>query len=103
VAAIPLQARSADLFLSYWGLHCLADPAAAIAEAARVLASGGRLVGASFVTGTSLRQRLLVRPNHSAFGEVPSVGQLRAWLEDRFAQVELSTSGPFAYFRALSA
>jgi ubiquinone/menaquinone biosynthesis C-methylase UbiE len=101
VTAVPLETGSADLFISYWGLHCLADPESAIEAAARVLAPRGRLVGASFVTGASLRQRLIVRPNHSAFGEVPSAAELRAWLDHRFTEVELSTSGPFAYFSAL--
>ena len=59
---LPLEDSSADLFLSYWGLHCFPDPAAAIAEAARVLKPGGRLVGATFVRGPSLRQRLTAAP-----------------------------------------
>jgi SAM-dependent methyltransferase len=60
---LPVPTASADLFLSYWGLHCFEDPAAAIAETARVLKPGGRLVGSCFVRGAeSLRQRLLIRP-----------------------------------------
>ena len=46
---LPLEDSSADLFLSYWGLHCFPDPRAAIVEIGRVLKPGGRLVGASFV------------------------------------------------------
>lgn len=37
---IPLPDDSADLFLSYWGLHCFDDPAAALREAARILKPG---------------------------------------------------------------
>src|ERR1700754_4591723 len=51
-ADIPLPSASVDLFLSFWGLHCFPDPAAAIAETARLLASDGRLVGCTFVRGT---------------------------------------------------
>jgi SAM-dependent methyltransferase len=98
--ALPIGAGAADLVLSYWGLHCLSDPETALDEVARVLRPGGRLIGASLLTGGSLRQRLLVRPHHSAFGAVPDEDQLGRWLERRFTQVELSTSGPLAYFSA---
>ena len=101
VAAIPAPDGGADLFLSLWGLHCLDRPEAALDEAARCLRQGGRLTGASFVTGTALRQRLLVRPHHGAFGEVVAPGVLCGWLEARFDAVELDVSGPFAYFTAL--
>jgi ubiquinone/menaquinone biosynthesis C-methylase UbiE len=40
--AIPVDDGSVDLFISYWGLHCFADPRAAIAEAHRCLRAGGR-------------------------------------------------------------
>jgi ubiquinone/menaquinone biosynthesis C-methylase UbiE len=33
--SLPLEAAGAGLFLSYFGLHCLPDPAAALQEAAR--------------------------------------------------------------------
>ena len=31
---LPLEDGIADLFLSYWGLHCFEEPAAAMLEAA---------------------------------------------------------------------
>lgn len=40
---LPLPSACANLFLSFWGLHCFADPAEALAEAARILKPGGRL------------------------------------------------------------
>ncbi len=79
-AGLPLEDHSADLFLSYWGLHCYADPRAAIEEMARVLKPGGRLVGASFVRGPSLRQRLLLRPNAGGFGPMCTEAELLQWL-----------------------
>ena len=98
--AVPIPDGAADLFLSYWGLHCFDDPEAALDEARRCLGPGGRLVGASFVTRPTRRNHLLVRPNHSAFGRVVGPEQLSEWLEARFAEVETEVSGPFAYFEA---
>jgi ubiquinone/menaquinone biosynthesis C-methylase UbiE len=46
--ALPHADRSADLVTLHQVLHYLADPVAAIAEAARVLAPGGRLLIADF-------------------------------------------------------
>jgi ubiquinone/menaquinone biosynthesis C-methylase UbiE len=99
---IPLPAASAELFLSYWGLHCFDDPAAALVEAARVLEPGGRLVGASFVRGTdTLRQRLLIRPHRGDFGPLGTEPEIESW----FAAAGLdlrstSRSGPLLYFDA---
>jgi SAM-dependent methyltransferase len=98
--SVPVPDGSADLFLSLWGLHCFDDPEAALDEAQRCLRPGGSLVGASFVTGSGLRNRLLIRPHHSAFGLVVGANTLRGWLFERFELVEFEVSGPFAYFRA---
>lgn len=100
VEALPFDDQSADLFLSYWGLHCVADPEQAIAEAHRCLRPGGRLVGGAIVSGHSLRQRLFVRPHHSAFGKVGSAKELRRWIEARFGQARVEVSGALAYFEA---
>ncbi len=79
---LPVEDGAADLFLSYFGLHCFGDPRAAIVEAVRCLRPGGRLVGASFVTGTRTLDRIRVRPNHGLFGPVGSEQDLRRWLDD---------------------
>jgi SAM-dependent methyltransferase len=99
---IPLPDSSADLFLSYWGLHCFDDPAAALAEAARVLEPGGRLVGSTFLLGRDiLRQRLLVRPGTGDFGNPPTERGLLAALETAgFAAPSISRSGPMSFFEA---
>lgn len=101
-ADLPLPSESADLFLSFWGLHCYADPRAALAEASRVLRPGGRLVGASFVRGEdTLRQRLLVRPDTGGFGRLGTEDEIRGWMGG--AGLALSSarrSGPMLFFDA---
>jgi SAM-dependent methyltransferase len=99
--SIPVDDGSVDLFLSYWGLHCFADPRAALAEAHRCLRSGGRLIGGSITTGSSLRQRLFVHPNRGVMGGVGSAEDVRGWIEDRFDRARLQVSGAFAYFSAV--
>jgi ubiquinone/menaquinone biosynthesis C-methylase UbiE len=99
--AIPVAASSADLFLSYWGLHCFPDPRAAIEEVARVLRPGGRLVGSCFVLGDSLRQRLQLKPHTTDFGPMCTEPELLEWLaEAGLRDVSASRSGLFMFFEA---
>lgn len=78
---LPLRSGSADLFLSFWGLHCFDDPAAALAESARVLKPGGRLVASCFVRGDdSLRQvTSSVRVQATSVGLAPSQRSAPPW------------------------
>lgn len=100
---LPLPSESTDLFLSFWGLHCFDDPPAALAEAARVLKPGGRLVGSCFVRGSdSLRQRLLIRPGSGDFGQVGTQPEVEAWLVAAgFELSSMKRSGPMLFFDAV--
>jgi SAM-dependent methyltransferase len=102
---IPQPDDSADLFLSYWGLHCFSDPAAALAEAARILKPGGRLVGSTFVRDRdNLRSRLLIRPETGDFGNPGTSVEVRRWLEAAgFTALRIERSGPMRFFEAQSA
>lgn len=99
---IPVPDDSADLFFSYWGLHCFADPAAALVEAARALRPGGRLVGSTFVRGRdNLRQRLLIRPGSGDFGNPGTEEEVNRWLREAgFTVPRTRRSGPMLFFDA---
>jgi SAM-dependent methyltransferase len=96
---LPVEDGSADLFLSYFGLHCFPHPDAAVREAARCLRVGGRLVGSTIVLGDRRLDRLRVRPGVGAFGPVGSETDLEGWLLDAgYADVEIDRRGVFAVF-----
>lgn len=98
---LPLEDASADLFLSFWGLHCFPDPAGAVAEIGRVLKPGGRLVGASFVRGPSLRQRLTLRPHRGDFGPIGTEADLLGWLSAAGLETTgKGRSGLYMFFQA---
>jgi ubiquinone/menaquinone biosynthesis C-methylase UbiE len=98
---LPLEDASVDLFLSFWGLHCFPDPAAAVAEIGRVLKPGGRLVGASFVRGSSLRQRLILRPDRGDLGPMGTEADLLDWFANADLEVNgTERSGLYMFFEA---
>ena len=100
--ALPVESASADLFLSNFGLHCFAEPRAAVEEIARVLRPGGRLVGA-VVVPTGGRAGLLIRPNHGGFGPMATIEDLEVWMEAAgLRDVAFDRRGAFAYFNGRS-
>ena len=85
-----------DLCLCFNGLHCLPDPAAAVREIARCLASGGRLIGDTVVRGAGLRQAMIIGAFRRAglFGSGGTADDLHHWLTDARLRVDRLTTSP---------
>ncbi len=97
---LPFADEEVDLFLSYSGLHMVPDPQRAVAEIARCLKPGGRLIGTTFFSDASLRARALFRiGSYSGHPLPPSREALRGWLETAgFDQSEIGPQPGFATF-----
>ncbi|MGV0740778.1 class I SAM-dependent methyltransferase [Mycolicibacterium sp. XJ870] len=92
-----------DRCVSFNGLHCLPDPAAAVREMARCLTPGGQLVGDAVVRGAGFRQDLLITAFQRAgvFGPGGTADDVRGWLTDAGLHVErLRRSGAVIHFTA---
>ncbi len=86
--ALPLQDGGADLAILHHVLHFAQQPGAAIAEAARVLGSGGRLLIADFAPHD--REELRQRDAHSRLGF--SDEQVLGWFEAHgLAPIQIET------------
>jgi len=106
IERMPFDDKEFDLCVSFSGLHCLPDPAAAVREITRCLKPGGRLVGDSVVRGAGLRQDLAIRAFRrvGVFGAGGTVDELRRWLTDAGLTVDrLHPSGAVAHFTATAA
>jgi len=102
VELLPFDDASFDLCITYNGLHCFADPPAALAEMVRVVRSGGLLRGTSAITGAGARQDAIIRAYQRAgiFGRCGTIDQLRGWLDEAgLVDVHLDGSGAIAYLR----
>ena len=103
VQALPFAERSFELCITYTGLHCFPDPAAAIVEMARVLRPGGELRGTSVIRRGGLRQDAVVRLMQAGrlFGPGLTLAELRTRLADAgLVKVNGSANGALAYFSA---
>lgn len=99
---LPFADADADLFVSFSGLHMLAEPRRAVMEIGRCLKPGGRLLGTAFFSDGSRRARCIFalgsRRGHAV---PPSRGDLAGWLgEAGFAEVEIGPQPGFAAFSA---
>jgi ubiquinone/menaquinone biosynthesis C-methylase UbiE len=104
VERLPFPAGTFDLCLTYNGLHCFPDPAAAVAELARVLRPGGVLRGSAVVTGAGVRQDALIALFHrrGEFGRTGSAADLHAWLEAAgLRTTSMDRTGALARFSAV--
>lgn len=96
---LELSDGTADLCLSYGGLHCIARPEDALAEMARCLRPGRHLLGSTFLAHGSRRQRLLLR--NEDFGNAGSADDLRSWLRTAgFTDISLDRDDGLAVFSA---
>lgn len=103
IARLPFADQEFDVCVSFNGLHCLPDPAAAVAEITRCLRPGGRLIGDALVRGAGRRQDLAFAAMQRAgmFGVGGTVDELRGWLTDAGLTVQqLALSGAVAHFSA---
>ena len=102
VEALPFDDASFDLCVSYTGLHCFPNPAAAISEIARVLRPGGVVGGTMVVRRAGRRQDAFVRLYQVAgvFGPSGTCDDLEAWLADAGMLDVSARSGALAYFSA---
>jgi SAM-dependent methyltransferase len=91
--ALPFEDGVADLGFTYSGLHMIEDPQVAIAEMARCIRSGGRIVGTTFLAGGGLRKRLLfaagARTGHAA-PDIWPVELTRLLTDAGFTDIRLS-------------
>jgi SAM-dependent methyltransferase len=100
---LPFDDGVADLGFSYSGLHMIPDPELAIAEMARCIRPGGRIVGTTFLAGGSRRKRLLFAAGARTGHAAPDVttDELTRWLTDAgFADTRLSGANAFLLFSA---
>lgn len=94
-----------DVCLFLNALHCVPDPAGAIAEVTRCLAPGGRLIGSMLIRGGSSRaDQLLVReasrPNGTA-GAGGTLADLERWLREAdLIGIQAEHAGAMAVFEA---
>jgi SAM-dependent methyltransferase len=97
---LPFADDEIDLFLSYSGLHMVPAPAAAVAEIARCLRPGGKLIGTSFFSDCSRRARAIfaagARRGHPL---PPSRADLLGWLTTAgFDDPQIGPQPGFAVF-----
>jgi ubiquinone/menaquinone biosynthesis C-methylase UbiE len=101
IEAIPFADDEFDLCVSFNGLHCLPDPAAAIREIARCLKPGGRLVGDFATRGQVPRAdayMVLMRAS-GTFGPGGTLADARRWFTDAGLTIdELECSGAITHF-----
>ncbi len=99
---LPIASDETDLFLSFSGLHMVAEPERAVAEIARCLKPGGQLIGTAFFSDVSRRARALFEVGaHRGHPLPPSRRDLLHWLTDAgFSDPVIGPQRGFAAFTA---
>ncbi|WP_067548754.1 class I SAM-dependent methyltransferase [Nocardia crassostreae] len=104
IEALPFPDNSFDICISYNGLHCLPDPAAALRDIARCLKPGGRLVGTAIIRGTGRRSELfqLTMRTSGVFGPSGTRDDYDTWMATAGLHPErLETSGALLHIAAV--
>ncbi|WUH99266.1 class I SAM-dependent methyltransferase [Spirillospora sp. NBC_00431] len=103
IYALPFPDSTFDLCVTYNGLHCLPDPAPAVAELARVLRPGGTLRGTTLVRDTGRRTDALYSfmRRQGIFGPSGTLTDVRTWLTTAgLTDVHLYPNGAVTGFTA---
>ena len=105
VGDLPFDDESFDLVVTFTGLHCFPDPEGAIAEMARVLRPGGRLVGSSLLEDSGLRFAGLRATGRLSglLGPGVTSRQVRQRFADGGVDVDVERTGALGYFRGVKA
>lgn len=106
IERLPFEDNEFDVCVSFNGLHCLPDPAAAVRELARCLKPGGKLLGDTIVRRAGLRQDLAIGAFRRVglFGSGGTMAALERWLTDAGLRVDrLDRSGAVVHFAATRA
>ena len=102
MTALPFADASADLFLSYSGLHMIHEPDLALREIRRCIKPGGRVIGTTFLRGERRRADMLFElGSRRGHAQPPTREALRTGLEQ--AGLGDVTIGPERGFTAFSA
>ena len=102
--ALPFAGGEFGVVASYSGLHCVPDPARAVAEMFRVLAAGGELRGSVVVTGAGRREDAFIRlwRRRDILDVVVPPAEVTDWITAAgFEKVRTRGSGSILYFRAV--
>ncbi len=98
---IPLENGSVDLFLSYWGLHCMPHPGCRRPRDCPLPASGRTGRRSDDLPRPKPAAALFLRPGTGGFGPGGTVDDLARWLVAAgLTKTRLEVSGAFAYFEA---
>ncbi len=97
---LPFPSESADIFLSYSGLHMVKDVESAVLEIGRCMKPGGTLIGCTLVREGARRQRMLFsvgqRLGHAS---PPRVSDLHRWFDAAGIVTTIEPTRGLAFFR----